>query len=143
MCSVVKIHGQQAYLDAASYEEPPDFVRIFPEVNGISKEFQALYERCPQVMLTIKSCSLIANLCIQKEENLDCEHDLRDCVRQAAETQNTETCYLATNLVISLLGDACLTQIESFGHLRVVLTKRNADSGKFGASKSTTRKEET
>ncbi|ETN80492.1 hypothetical protein NECAME_09116 [Necator americanus] len=33
--------------------------------------------------------------------------------------------------------------IISFGHLRVVLTKRNADSGKSGASKSTTRKEET
>ncbi|KAL6726204.1 hypothetical protein Aduo_008199 [Ancylostoma duodenale] len=103
-CQFVKIHGQQAYHDAASYKEPPDFVKIFPKINGTHEEFQILYEGCPQVMLTIKSCSLMTNLCFEEENQEKCLFELDECVQKAAILQNSAECHVATEHIHGLLG---------------------------------------
>ncbi|XGW14666.1 hypothetical protein V3C99_000722 [Haemonchus contortus] len=90
-CLAIKKVGQQAYFDAASYEEPPSFVKIVPHIDGVENDFALLYQECPQVMLTIKSCSLIANICMKNEEE-NCEQNLSECVQQAADLQNSQQC---------------------------------------------------
>ncbi|KAK5964641.1 hypothetical protein GCK32_019779 [Trichostrongylus colubriformis] len=52
-CLVIKRAGQQAYLDAASYKEPPGFIKIVPNISGIEAEFEMLYQECPQIMCTV------------------------------------------------------------------------------------------
>uniref|UniRef100_A0A7I4YFD1 Phospholipase A(2) n=1 Tax=Haemonchus contortus TaxID=6289 RepID=A0A7I4YFD1_HAECO len=95
-CLAIKKVGQQAYFDAASYEEPPSFVKIVPHIDGVENDFLLLYQECPQVMLTIKSCSLIANICMKNEEE-NCEQNLSECVQQAADLQNSQQCREASH----------------------------------------------
>nr|CDJ92998.1 Hypothetical protein CBG00662 [Haemonchus contortus] len=88
--------GEEAYLNSATYQEQLDFVKIVPNINGIEKEFLLLYQECPLVMETIKSCSLLTNICINNEEE-NCEQNLSECVQQAADLQNSQQCWEATH----------------------------------------------
>uniref|UniRef100_A0A7I4YGH8 Phospholipase A2 n=1 Tax=Haemonchus contortus TaxID=6289 RepID=A0A7I4YGH8_HAECO len=88
--------GEEAYLNSATYQEQLDFVKIVPNIDGIEKEFLLLYQECPLVMETIKSCSLLTNICINNEEE-NCEHRLSECVQQAADLQNSQQCREATH----------------------------------------------
>ncbi|EYC23340.1 hypothetical protein Y032_0015g2601 [Ancylostoma ceylanicum] len=122
-CRFVKVHGQQAYHDAASYKEPPDFVKIFPKVNGTQKEFQILYEECPQVMLTIKSCSLMANLCLEDDSQEKCLFKLDECVRQAAVLQNIEKCHTAAKHIHGLLVSETDQKVNSWKNIQKTATR--------------------
>ncbi|RCN43866.1 hypothetical protein ANCCAN_10138, partial [Ancylostoma caninum] len=103
-CLVVRLLGQQAYDDSASYEEPPGFVKIFPTIDGTHQAFHNLYDQCPHVKLTIKSCCLIANLCLERGNQSNCPLELDECVQQAAVMHNTSKCYRAAKHIHGLLG---------------------------------------
>ncbi|EYC23349.1 hypothetical protein Y032_0015g2604 [Ancylostoma ceylanicum] len=103
-CFLVQLFGQKAYDDSASFVGSLEFPMIFPTINGTNREFQTIYEQCPQVKLTIKSCCLIANLCLEKGNLSECSVELDGCVQQAASMQNTEKCHLAAERIHKLLG---------------------------------------
>ncbi|CAJ0596661.1 unnamed protein product [Cylicocyclus nassatus] len=126
-CRVVRLHGQQAYLDAASYKEPPDFVKIFPAIDTVRKDFQVLYEECPKVMLTIKSCSLMANLCLLKSKNDVCKLDLANCIWQAAIAQSYESCHVSARKVFYLLVNGSYYNWKNLETLRPINSERETE----------------
>lgn len=103
-CHVSKSIGHQAYYDAASYREPPDFVKVIPSIDGIEKDIEYIYQECPKIMLSIKSCSLIANICLKRTASEDCKQHLADCIHQTAKLQNTENCWKAVAQMKLSLG---------------------------------------
>nr|CDJ84135.1 Phospholipase A2-like protein [Haemonchus contortus] len=125
-CLAIKKVGQQAYFDAASYEEPPSFVKIVPHIDGVENDFLLLYQECPQVMLTIKSCSLIANICMKNEEE-NCEQNLSECVQQAADLQNSQQCREASHqaqMSLTRVNHCCAIHDNCYG---LQLGRENCD----------------
>ncbi|VDP04064.1 unnamed protein product [Heligmosomoides polygyrus] len=47
LATEIKCH---AYYDAASYREPPDFVKVIPSIDGIEKDIEYIYQECPKIM---------------------------------------------------------------------------------------------
>ncbi|WKY01504.1 hypothetical protein Q1695_015481 [Nippostrongylus brasiliensis] len=96
-CAMLGVVGQQAYTEAAFYNEPDDFEKLVPAIHGVDEAILQLYEKCPRVMLSIKSCSIIADRCLVRNDQYSCRKDLANCLHKAVKLQDTGVCWNTLN----------------------------------------------
>ncbi|KAK6042209.1 hypothetical protein COOONC_20286, partial [Cooperia oncophora] len=86
-------------------QHPTHAQRQNSNVLFIKNGGEPAYSNAATYKVSIKSCSLIANICLEKNEE-NCEKNLTECVQQAADLQDTQECWRAISQARLSLEDS-------------------------------------